>query len=188
MQLVVGLGNPGPQYDGTRHNIGFEVVDCLALRHRFDAPRNFKNAIVCKGRISGQDVLLVKPQTYMNRSGDPVGVIARYYKTEPGEVIVVHDELDFLPGDVRLKPNGGAGGHNGLRSLIDHMGKEFPRIRMGVGKPANAAQGADYVLSRFDKASRVAMDEAIVVAADAVAAILADGLPAAMNRFNQKAK
>lgn len=188
MQLVVGLGNPGPQYDGTRHNIGFEVVDCLVARHRFDAPRSAKNALVSKGRIRGQDVLLVKPQTYMNRSGDSVGALARYYKVEPGEVIVVHDELDFVPGEVRLKPNGGAGGHNGLRSLIEHIGKEFPRIRMGVGKPSSAAQGADYVLSRFDKGSRVAMDEALVLACDAVEAILADGLAAAMNRFNQKPK
>lgn len=188
MQLVVGLGNPGPQYDGTRHNIGFEVVDCLAARYRFDAPRNAKNAMVNKGRIQGQDVLLVKPQTYMNRSGDSVGALARYYKVEPGAVIVVHDELDFVPGEVRLKPHGGAGGHNGLRSLIEHIGKEFPRIRMGVGKPASAAHGADYVLSRFDKGSRVAMDEAVVVACEAVEAIVVDGLAAAMNRFNQKAK
>lgn len=186
MQLVVGLGNPGSEYVGTRHNIGFEVIDHLAAQHRFDASRSFKNAEVAKGRIAGEDVLLVKPLTYMNLSGDAVGAIARFYKVETPQIIVVHDELDFAPGDVRLKIAGGHGGHNGLRSIMAHMGAEFVRVRMGIGKPSKSAQGADYVLSRFDTSSRKAMDEAVVAAAQAVEAVLTKGAAAAMNAINRR--
>lgn len=186
MYLVVGLGNPGSEYAGTRHNIGFEVIDHLAARHRFDPSRSFKNAEVAKGRIAGEDVLLVKPLTYMNLSGDAVGAIARYYKVEAPQIIVVHDELDFVPGDVRLKIGGGHGGHNGLRSIMAHMGAEFVRVRMGIGKPSKSAQGADYVLSRFDTSSRRAMDDAIAAAAAAVDEVLAQGPAAAMNKINRR--
>jgi PTH1 family peptidyl-tRNA hydrolase len=186
MRLVVGLGNPGPEYDGTRHNIGFEVIDALARAHRFDPSRMWKNAEVCRGLIKGEDTLLVKPMTYMNLSGEPVGNIVRYYKAEPTEVVVIHDELDFNPGEVRLKANGGHGGHNGLRSLISHVGKDFLRIRMGVGKPPSASQGANYVLTRFDRGSRSQMDDAVIIAMQAVECILSDGMQAAMNRFNRK--
>lgn len=188
MHLVVGLGNPGAAYDGTRHNIGFAIVDHLARLHRFDPSRQFKRAAVCKGRFGAEDVLLVKPMTFMNLSGEAVGALARFYKIEPSGIIVVHDELDFAPGKVRLKPGGGHGGHNGLRSIAQHLGGgEFSRVRVGIGKPAKASRGADYVLARFDAASAAAMDVAIDTAAAAATAIVVDGLQAAMQQYNTDA-
>ena len=185
MRLVVGLGNPGPEYAGTRHNIGFEVCDHLSRMGRFDPERLFKNALVQRGTLANNEILLVKPQTFMNLSGDAVGAILRFYKALPEELIVVHDELDFAPGVVKLKPGGGHGGHNGLRSIASHVSADFIRIRIGIGKPPSAARGADHVLSRFDAASRVLMNEAIVTAADAVVTVLTEGLQRAMNRVNQ---
>ena len=188
MHLIVGLGNPGRQYDGTRHNIGFEVVDLLAQRWRMPAMRESNSAHVARGTMGKHDVLLVKPQTFMNLSGDAVGALMRFYKETPGNVIVVHDELDFAPGEVRLKSGGGHGGHNGLRSLVAHITADYPRIRIGIGKPPPGAVGANYVLSRFAKSERALMDEAAIIAMDAVETILDIGIAASMNRFNQRTK
>lgn len=185
MRFVVGLGNPGREYVGTRHNLGFEVVDELARRHGYPAFRRFKNADVSRGEIAGQQVLLVKPLTYMNLSGDAVGAILGFYKGEASDVVAVHDELDFEPGVVRLKQGGGHGGNNGVRSLCSHIGRDFARVRLGIGKPRG--NGADHVLSRFTASERIAVDRAVEVAADAVEAILAEGMPRAMSRFNQRA-
>ena len=186
MWLVVGLGNPGAKYDGTRHNIGFEAVDALAERYATESPKAFKGAEVRRGLIEGAACLFVKPQTYMNRSGDAVGNIMRFYKGESSRVIVIHDELDFEPGEVKLKKGGGAGGHNGLRSIISHIGAEFLRVRMGIGKPRSSQQGADFVLNRFDQSSRERVNEALDIAVDAVAAILNHGVSRAMNQFNRR--
>lgn len=185
MRLVVGLGNPGSQYDDTRHNIGFAIIDHLARQHRFDSPRVWKKAEVYRGTLGAHEVLLVKPMTFMNLSGESVSAILRFYKLSPQDVIVIHDELDFTPGRVRLKPGGGHGGHNGLRSIAQHIGSDFCRIRVGIGKPGRASQGAGYVLARFDATDRLLLEPAIEAAATAAVSVVVDGLQRAMNTFNR---
>ncbi|MBI5508286.1 MAG: aminoacyl-tRNA hydrolase [Deltaproteobacteria bacterium] len=186
MWFVAGLGNPGREYEGTRHNVGFEVVSMLADRHRYPAARDTQGAKVAKGRIGREEVLLIQPQTYMNLSGDAIGAIVRFYKGEGSSLVVIHDELDFEPGVVRVKVGGGHGGHNGLRSIILHLGDAFVRVRVGIGKPPKDRPGADHVLSRFDGRTRAVMEKAVVTAADAVEAVVALGAPMAMGRFNRR--
>ncbi|MBI3179271.1 MAG: aminoacyl-tRNA hydrolase [Deltaproteobacteria bacterium] len=186
MFFVVGLGNPGAEYEGTRHNVGFEVVEALARRHGFSAGRRFHSARVYRGSIKGHEGALVKPMTYMNLSGDAVAAVLGFHKGTAADLIVVHDELDFAPGQVRVKVGGGHGGHNGLRSIIAHAGRDFARVRVGVGKPPAAERGADHVLSRFDAINRKLIDGAIAQAADAVEVMVAEGAAAAMNRFNRR--
>ncbi len=186
MYLVVGLGNPGPQYDLTRHNVGFEAVDLLAQQWHFGALRASRQALVARGTLAAQDVLLCKPQTFMNESGRAVGALARFYKVAPEAIVVIHDELDFAAGAVRLKQAGGHGGHNGLRSIISHLDANFARIRIGIGKPATAAQGADFVLSRFSRAERSCIDAALLEATAATESILRLGMAAAMNAHNRR--
>lgn len=185
MLVVVGLGNPGAKYDGTRHNVGFEAVDLLAQRFGFAPYKGWKSSLLSRGKVSGSDVLVLKPQTYMNLSGDAVGAAVRYYRCEPTDVIVIHDELDFEPGELRLKVGGGHGGHNGLRSIMDHIGRDFTRIRVGIGKPPRGL-GSDFVLSRFDKTSRVLVDEALEDIVDAIDTIVLKGVRGAMNTFNSR--
>ena len=187
MHLIVGLGNPGKKYDGTRHNVGFDVVECLAQRHGFPALKVTRNAAVSKGSIQSEDAILARPLTYMNLSGDAVGPLMRYYKISPGNIVVIHDELDFEPGFVKLKSGGGHGGHNGLRSIMQHCGAEFARVRLGIGKPSGSNDGADFVLSRFGKKSRPLIEEAVESAADAVELVIEHGVKTAMNVFNKKA-
>jgi PTH1 family peptidyl-tRNA hydrolase len=184
MNIVVGLGNPGSEYEGTRHNIGFEVVDALASSYGGSSWRMQSQACVVRVRMGSSDVLLVKPQTYMNLSGDAVGALLRYFKVDVGALLVVHDELDFVPGDVRLKQGGGHGGHNGLKSIGAHVGFEFVRVRVGVGKPKHASSGADYVLSRVGGGERKLLDEAVAKAVLMVESVLADGVQAAMRQFH----
>jgi len=187
MVVVVGLGNPGREYTKTRHNIGFEVVEALADEGGFGAWRSTADkALVSKGRIGKHEVLLVKPMTFMNLSGDAVGALMRYYKAEVSELVVVHDELDFDPGVVRVKLGGGHGGHNGLRSIAAHVGQDFARIRVGIGKPPARMQGADFVLSSFDKGERSLVDEAVASAAKAVRMFVEEGVQAAMTEFNRR--
>jgi PTH1 family peptidyl-tRNA hydrolase len=186
MHLIVGLGNPGREYENTRHNVGFEVLDELAAGGGFGSWRSQANARVAKGAIGPDEVLLVKPMTFMNLSGDAVGNLLRYYKVGPETLVVVHDELDFGPGVVRVKIGGGHGGHNGLRSIIAHVGREFTRVRLGVGKPPSREAGADHVLSGFDKRERHLVDEAVALAVKAVKTILEKGAQAAMNEVNRR--
>lgn len=187
MLFVVGLGNPGTEHVATRHNIGFEVVERLADRHGYPRPRRFKNADVYRGTIKGHDALLIRPLTYMNLSGDAVGSIVRYYKGEERDVIVIHDELDFEPGEVRVKLGGGHGGHNGVSSVASHLGRDFVRVRVGVGKPP-AGRGANHVLSRFSALDRRLADDAVETSADAVEMIIDQGVQKAMNRYNRRPK
>jgi PTH1 family peptidyl-tRNA hydrolase len=183
--LIVGLGNPGPEYRNTRHNVGFRVIECLAERHRIDAGRGERRALVGRGSIRGTAVLLVRPVTFMNLSGEAVGPLMRHYSLSPAHVLVVHDDMDLPTGRVRVRPGGGAGGHNGLRSLIQHLGtEEFPRVKIGVGRPHSGAAGIDHVLGKFGRGEGEIISEAIERAADAVEVVLAEGLTAAMNRFN----
>lgn len=182
--LVLGLGNPGREYERTRHNAGFWVVDRLADAHRFDPWREKFGALYSRGILRGTEVILGKPQTFMNRSGEPGGALARFYKVDPEQVIVVHDELDFEPGLVRVKVGGGAGGHNGLRSLTQAFGSAFIRVRVGVGKPPSAAEGASFVLNAPRREEQALLDEAVVRAAEAVEAIVTLGAAKAMSLVN----
>ena len=186
MKAIVGLGNPGREYKGTRHNLGFEVVDALTDRRgliEFDlAPFN---ALVVKWHpMGGEPVWFVKPTTFMNASGEAVGGLLRYYKIEPSELLVVVDETNLPLGRVRLRRSGSAGGHNGLKSIVQHVGAGFPRLRIGVGRGDPKWDLADHVLARFGPGEKQAAEEAIGRAADAVELFIADGIEAAMNRFN----
>ncbi|MBU3702507.1 MAG: aminoacyl-tRNA hydrolase [Acidimicrobiia bacterium] len=186
--LVVGLGNPGRDYAGTRHNVGFDVVDLLASRHGGRLRAGKERALVDEVRIDGRRVALAEPTTFMNLSGDSVApLVRRFGITDLGRLVVVHDELDLPVGDVRLKVGGGLAGHNGLRSIHQHLhSADFVRVRLGVGRPPSAERGADHVLSKIGRADRDALDEAVVRAADAVELLLQVGVDAAMNRVNTK--
>lgn len=184
--LVVGLGNPGKEYSRTRHNVGAESVALLAARaaEKFKAGRD--KALVADAMIAGRRVVLALPTTYMNDSGMAVGALMRRHNVaDPAQLIVVHDELDLPPGVVRVKVGGGLAGNNGLRSITQHLKtQDYLRVRIGIGKPPSKERGADHVLSRLPKAERELLDIAIVVAADAIEALLADGPEAAMTKFN----
>jgi PTH1 family peptidyl-tRNA hydrolase len=184
--LVVGLGNPGPEYEATRHNVGFRVVELLAARAgggRFSRHRT--NADVLEGRLAGRRVVLAKPRTYMNLSGGPVAGLAHYFSVPVADVVVLHDELDLDFGVVRLKRGGGEGGHNGLRSITKALGtKEYLRVRFGIGRPPGRQDPADYVLKRFSGAEAKELDLAVDLAADAAEALLGESLEAAQNRFH----
>jgi peptidyl-tRNA hydrolase, PTH1 family len=184
--LVVGLGNPGPEYAATRHNVGFRVVELLAARAgggRFSKHRT--NADVLEGRLAGRKVVLAKPRTFMNVSGGPVAGLVKYFSVPPEDLVVVHDELDLGFGVVRLKRGGGEGGHNGLRSISRSLGtKEYLRVRFGIGRPPGRQDPADFVLKRFSAAEAKELDLAVDLAADAAEALLAEGLEPAQNRFH----
>lgn len=187
MKIIVGLGNPGRTYERTRHNAGFMAIDELARGLRFDLSREKYHANIGKGRIGGEEALLAKPQTYMNESGRSVGAILRYTRAKHSDLVVVHDELDLPLGIVRVKAGGGHGGHNGLRSIIEHLGTpDFIRVRVGVGRPSNGLAAADYVLSAFTADERKTAGEAFERAAEAVRVIVLEGPAKAMNRFNKQ--
>ena len=184
MRLVVGLGNPGAEYAGTRHNVGFEVIALLSRRHGIAVQKRGFQAVYGEGNIAGERVILVRPMTFMNLSGSAVAAIARYYKVEPNDMVVILDEVALAPGQLRLRYQGSAGGHNGLANIIQMTGtSEIPRIRIGVGA-ARPGQLVGHVLSRFPQAEIPIMEEAYNRAADAVETALKEGFEAAMNRFN----
>ncbi len=187
MKIVIGLGNPGKKYERTRHNIGFMTADELARRAGASLSQEKHHALVGRARIGNEAVVLAKPQTFMNDSGRSAAAIARDAYAAVEDLIVVHDELDLPLGTVRVKSGGGHGGHNGLRSLIGNLGSsDFVRVRVGIGRPPAGMNAADYVLSIFGAEERETAGDAVSRAADAVTAIITDGLTAAMNRFNQK--
>ena len=187
--LVVGLGNPGADYQHTRHNVGADVIALLADRHGGSLKRSRERALVSEVRVGDRRVALALPQTYMNLSGESVGLLVkRHGITDAERVVVVHDELDLPLGRVKVKRGGGLAGHNGLRSIKAHLHTdEFLRVRIGIGKPPSKEQGVDHVLRRPSKSERVELEIAVQEAADAVEAILADGVDAAMNRYNTRA-
>jgi peptidyl-tRNA hydrolase, PTH1 family len=187
MKLVVGLGNPGRAYERTRHNAGFAVMDELARRAGVSFRKNIRTpAATADAELGGQAVRLVKPQSFMNDSGRPVAALMRRKGLTPEGVIVVVDDIDLPCGRLRIRAAGGAGGHNGLKSLLAHLGADtFARVRIGVGRPAGAGdEVVDHVLSRFAPDERAAMEEAVARAADAVECMLQEGTDRAMNRFN----
>lgn len=187
MFIIAGLGNPTKTYEGTRHNIGFEVIDRLAEQYGIDVGMKKNKALCGTGYIEGQKVILAKPQTYMNLSGESVRELAAYYKVEPENLIIVYDDISLAPGNLRIRAKGSAGGHNGIKNIIAQLGtQEFPRVKVGVGEKPKGWDLADYVLSRFDAADRKIMDDAVKDAANAVAAIILEGIDTAMNRYNMK--
>jgi peptidyl-tRNA hydrolase, PTH1 family len=185
--LVVGLGNPGDEYKRTRHNVGADVVEMLAARHGARLRKGKERAVVDEVRVDGRRVALAIPLTYMNDSGQAVAALARRFGVEPDRVVIVHDELDLPPATLKVKAGGGLAGHNGLRSIKQHLhSDEFRRVRIGVGKPVSKERGADHVLNRFSKREREAIDVTLEDAADAVECIATDGVDAAMNRYNTR--
>ncbi|TDK41407.1 aminoacyl-tRNA hydrolase [Antarcticimicrobium luteum] len=161
MQLFVGLGNPGAKYARNRHNIGFMALDRIAEDHGFGPWKSKFQGQIAEGRLGGDKVLLLKPETFMNRSGQSVGEAMRFYKLEPGDVTVFHDELDLAPGKVRVKQGGGHAGHNGLRSIHDHIGEGYRRVRLGIGHPGRKEAVAGYVLHDFPKADEDWLDDVL---------------------------
>jgi PTH1 family peptidyl-tRNA hydrolase len=183
--LVVGLGNPGDEYQGSRHNLGAEVVELLAERHGGRLRKRKERALVDEVTIDDKRVALAVPLTYVNDSGHAVGALVRRFGVTPVHLVVVHDELDLPVAELRVKSGGGLAGHNGLRSIAGHLHtQDFQRVRLGVGKPVSKERGADHVLNRFGKRERAEVDVTVEHAADAVEAIVRDGVDAAMNRFN----
>jgi PTH1 family peptidyl-tRNA hydrolase len=183
--LVVGLGNPGEEYDKTRHNVGAEVVEILARRHGGKLRRQKERSLTDEINVGGKRMALAVPLTYMNLSGEAVAPLVRRYGVEPAQLVVVQDEMDFELGRLQVKNGGGLAGHNGLKSIVAHLHtQDFVRVRIGIGKPPGSRQGADHVLRRFSKAERKEIDVVLEEAADAVELILAEGVDIAMNRVN----
>lgn len=188
MFIIVGLGNPGREYNNTRHNIGFDVIDVIADKHNISVIEKKHKAIIGKGVIDGQKVILVKPQTYMNLSGESVREIMDYYKIDPTEeLIVISDDISLDVGNIRIRKKGSAGGHNGLKSIIQHIGTDqFMRVKMGVGEKPKGYDLADYVLGHFTSDERKVMDESAKSANEAVCMMLRMDADGAMNKFNTK--
>lgn len=186
MKLIVGLGNPGREYRETRHNVGFMVADALADRWRVaDQWREKSSALLARTGVGDAGVLLVKPLTFMNLSGEAVAAVAGFYKVEPADVLVIVDEAALPLGRLRARRDGSAGGHNGLKSLIQHLGTQaFPRLRVGVGRGDNGRELADHVLGRFEPDERETVSAAVLRAADATEMFISDGIERVMNAFN----
>lgn len=189
MYLIAGLGNPTKEYDKTRHNAGFSVIDVLADRYRIDVSEKKHKALCGRGVIEGQKVLILKPQTFMNLSGESIRAAADYYKIAPEEMVVIYDDISLEPGQLRIRLKGSAGGHNGIKNIIANLGtQDFPRIKVGVGAKPPRMDLADYVLSRFGAGEQKLMDEAFGEAAEAAVMMMTDGAERAMNHFNAKKK
>lgn len=188
MYIIVGLGNPGKQYAHTRHNVGFDTIDILADRYHIGMDMKKHKAICGKGVIEGQRVVLAKPQTFMNLSGESVRELADFYKIDPEEeLIVIYDDISLEPGQLRIRPKGSAGGHNGIKNIIAQLGTQvFKRVKVGVGEKPRGWDLADYVLSHFPKEERAAVEEAFGRASEAVVCMMTEGMDSAMNAYNRK--
>ncbi|MDE6737517.1 MAG: aminoacyl-tRNA hydrolase [Lachnospiraceae bacterium] len=188
MYIIVGLGNPDRQYQNTRHNIGFDVIDVIADKNSITVKERKHKALIGKGFVGGQKAVLVKPQTYMNLSGESVREVIDFYKAdEKSELIVISDDISLDVGQIRIRKKGSAGGHNGLKNIILHLGHdEFQRVKMGVGQKPEGYDLVDYVLGHFSKEEREIMDESATRAANAVEVMIAEGADAAMNIYNKK--
>ncbi len=186
MYLIAGLGNPGDKYEHTRHNAGYEVIDVLADRYDIDVNTGKHKGLVGKGVIEGEKVILLKPVTYMNLSGESIIDALTYYKLDPeSELIVIYDDISLRPGMLRVRPKGSAGGHNGIKNIIAHLGNDiFPRVRVGVGEKPKGWDLVDHVLGRYSDEDKEIMKESFKRAADAVVSIMTGGIDKAMNDFN----
>ena len=187
MFLLVGLGNPGQKYARTRHNVGFDVVDRLGERWGIAVTRSSSQSLVGDGLVKNERAVLMKPQAYVNLSGGPVRAAMDFYKVPIANVVVVHDELEVPFGTVRIKRGGGHGGHNGLRDLNQHLGTDYPRVRVGTGRPPEGWDPADFVLSRWKDDEGQELLRMIERACDAMECVVTEGVDAAMNRFNGEA-
>ena len=190
LYVIAGLGNPGAKYEHTRHNIGFDTIDALSEKYRIPLKQNKFKGLYGKGKIEGKDVILVKPQTFMNASGDCIAPLLHFYKVDPNtHFFVIFDDISLEPGNIRVKAKGSAGGHNGIKSLIAKLSTEgFARIKVGVGEKPQGWDLADHVLGRFSKEDRIKIEEAIEKAETAAELILDGQIAEAMNRFNRKEK
>ncbi|WP_139492594.1 aminoacyl-tRNA hydrolase [Brevibacillus dissolubilis] len=185
MKVIIGLGNPGKKYEDTRHNVGFMAIDKLSKEWGISVTSNKFRALVGEGNVQGQKVLLVKPQTYMNLSGESVGEIIKFYKLTHKDLVVIYDDLDLPTGKLRLREKGSAGGHNGIKSMIAHLGtQEFNRIKIGISRPAPGGSVSDYVLHDFPKADLPAISEAVDITVKACEAWLREEFIKVMNQFN----
>lgn len=186
MKIVVGLGNPGSKYEGSRHNIGFLVIDRLAQRRAIGLDRSACDALIGLGRSDEEALLLAKPQTFMNRSGVAVAALLQQYGASAADLVVIYDDLDLPLGRLRIRSQGSAGGHRGVSSIIEHLGDlTFPRIRVGIGRPPEGMAVIDYVLSRFTDAEAEDLAKTVERAADAVDCLLQDGIKPAMDVYNR---
>ena len=190
MIIIAGLGNPTKEYEGTRHNVGFQVIDKIAEKYNIAVDAKKGRAYVGKGIIEGQKVLLVKPQTYMNLSGESIRELVDYFKVDSKEeLLVIYDDISLNPGQIRIRKKGSAGGHNGIKNIIANLGSSvFPRIKVGVGEKPKGYDLADYVLGKFSKEDRVLMEEGYDLACEASALIMQGAIDQAMNEYNQKKK
>lgn len=190
MFIIAGLGNPTLQYEGTRHNVGFDVIDVIADKYNISVDYRKSRAYIGKGIIAGQKVILAKPQTYMNLSGESIRSLADYYKVdEEAELLIIYDDVSLDVGQLRIRKKGSAGGHNGIKSIITHLGTDvFPRIKVGVGEKPKKYDLADYVLGHFSKEDREMMAEGYERAVKAVEMIVGGEIEAAMNEYNRKVK
>lgn len=189
MYIIAGLGNPTREYEKTRHNVGFDTIDVLADKLNTSVDEKKFKGLYGKGIIAGEKVILLKPQTFMNLSGESVREAADFYKVDPEHIIVIYDDISLDVGQLRIRKKGSAGGHNGIKNIIAHLGtQEFPRIKVGVGDKPKGMDLADYVLGHFSKEDQAKMDEAFKDAADAAEMILDKGMDAAMNHYNMKKK
>lgn len=188
MYIIVGLGNPGKQYAHTRHNVGFDTIDILADKYNISVDIKKHKALCGKGMIGGQKVVLAKPQTFMNLSGESVRELVDFYKIDPEEeLIVIYDDISLEPGQLRVRPKGSAGGHNGIKNIIAHLGTQvFKRVKVGVGEKPKGYDLADYVLGRFSKEDRILMEDAFGRAAEAAVCMMNDSMEHAMNQYNKK--
>ena len=186
LKLVIGLGNPGKEYDMTRHNAGFMVVDKLALNFRISMDKNKFETIYGRGKIQGKDVILAKPMAFMNRSGSPVQRLANFYRISCEDLLIIHDDIDLAFGRIKIKEKGGDGGHKGIRSIIDAFGEgNFTRLRIGIGRSEAGADVVNHVLGRFNQEEKGFLDKIISTAMDAAVTILCEGAKEGMNRFNR---
>jgi PTH1 family peptidyl-tRNA hydrolase len=188
VRLLVGLGNPGSKYERTRHNVGFRIARLAAEKLGVAVDQTRWNAELGTGRARGEQIAVLLPQTYMNVSGESAGHAARFWKVDPAQVVAAHDELDLELGRIQVKVGGGDGGHNGLKSLRQHLGPDFVRVRFGIGRPPQGWDPADFVLARFTEEEDKVVEGLLPVAADAAVAALLDGAAVAMNRFNRRPK
>lgn len=186
MKLIIGLGNPGSEYQSTRHNMGFAAIDYISEKQGISVKKSKHQALIGEGTLGGERVVLAKPMTYMNLSGDAVSALARWYKVEPSDILVIYDDMDLPVGQMRLRPSGSAGGHNGMKSIILRLSSDqFPRLRIGIGRKENN-DTIDYVLGKLNREEQEIQFKLLGDVCDAVELFVKSGIEPAMNRYNRK--